>query len=67
MTATLYAFLVIGGGALANLFIGAMFVERVVQPNRSLGREGGFAVLVTYFVCLAATFFALIRVEHAQP
>ena len=30
-------------------------------------RQGGFAVLGSYFVCLAATFFALARVGHGQP
>jgi hypothetical protein len=30
-------------------------------------RQGGFVVLVSYFVCLAATLFSLIRVGHGQP
>ena len=30
-------------------------------------REGGFVVLITYFACLAATFFSYARVGHAQP
>jgi hypothetical protein len=30
-------------------------------------RTGGFVVLFTYFVCLAATFYAYRRVGHATP
>jgi hypothetical protein len=30
-------------------------------------REGGVVVLVTYFVCLAATLFSFVRVGHGQP
>lgn len=30
-------------------------------------REGGFWVLGSYFVCLAATAFSFLRVGHGQP
>ena len=30
-------------------------------------RQGGFVVLVSYLVCLAATLFSLVRVGHGQP
>ncbi len=143
-----YAVLVVGGGTLANLLIGAMFATRVLSPSwaSALGftgtamaiplalgsawafheregawkialplvfvayavvevvldgilhlpfrstlwlapylilyyagqwavigaafiasRQGGFVVLVSYFVCLAATLFSLVRVGHGQP